>query len=67
MRKVTYICDLCGKEYKNRNWTLERDTHIVQEYSTNRKVIMEICGDCAKWIKRQRGERLPYREEGEDE
>ena len=56
MIKQIYICDLCGKEYKNRmNWTLERDTYTTEPYSTNRKEVMQICGDCAKWIKKQRG------------
>lgn len=55
MRKVTYICDLCGKEYKHDNWTLECDTFFVETYSENRKVVMHICKDCAKWIKKHRG------------
>lgn len=54
MRKVTYICDLCGKEYKHENWTLECDTFFIDDYSTNRKTVMHICKDCAKWIKKQR-------------
>ena len=56
MIKTEYICDICGKSYKNRlNWTLERDTYIVQAYSTNRKEVMQICGECANAIKKMRG------------
>lgn len=56
MIKVEYICDLCGVEYKNRlNWTLERDTITTETYSDNRKEVLQICGKCARWIKKQRG------------
>lgn len=56
MKTVIHTCDLCGKEYKNRlNWTLERDTFLTEDFSDNRKVVMEICGECARFIKRARG------------
>ena len=34
---------------------LERDTYIVQAYSTNRKEVMQICEECANAIKKMRG------------
>ena len=55
MRKVVYICDICGKEYSHENWTLCCDTIIKTDYSDNRKTVMYICKDCAKWIISKRG------------
>ena len=53
MRKVTYVCDLCGDEYKERLfWTLE---YPSVDHADNRKEVMHICGTCAKWIMKQRG------------
>ena len=59
MVKIEYICDLCGTKHKDRlNWTLERDTIITTEtYSDNRREVLQICGKCARWIKKQRGKR----------
>lgn len=53
--KRIYTCDICGKQFNTRNWTLECDTFFKETYSTNRKIVMDICKDCAKWIKKQRG------------
>lgn len=56
MRKVTYVCDLCGDEYKERLfWTLERNNIFPSVYENNTEEVMHICGTCAKWIIKQRG------------
>ena len=55
MIKVRYVCDLCGKEYKEMDWTLEKSTVFPRDHAPSRKVVMHICDSCAKWIKKHRG------------
>lgn len=58
--KKIYTCDLCGKTYNPKKyWTLECDTFFIDTYSDNRKVVLDICGECAKWIKKQKGKVEP--------
>lgn len=53
--KTLTICDLCGKEYKShKNWTLNCDKFFKEDYSSNRKIVFDICDECAEWIMSQR-------------
>ena len=54
-KKIIYTCDICGQDFKNRkHWTLECNTFFTYDYSSNKKVIMDICEDCVAELKRTR-------------